>query len=44
VLPTEADVSEVRTRLEASGAAVEDIDGGFRARDPWGIAVDFVST
>jgi catechol 2,3-dioxygenase len=43
VLPTEADVSEVRARLEGSGKAIEAIDGGFRVRDPWEIAVDFVS-
>jgi catechol 2,3-dioxygenase len=43
VLPTAAEVSEVRTRLDGSGSTLEEIDGGFRVRDPWGIAVDFVS-
>ncbi len=43
-LPTDADVAEVRTRAEAAGIAVDTIDGGFRASDPWQIAVEFVST
>jgi catechol 2,3-dioxygenase len=42
-LPTEADVAEVRRRVEAAGAPLEAIEGGFRTRDPWGIPVDFVS-
>jgi catechol 2,3-dioxygenase len=42
-LPTEADVAEVRGRAEAARAPLEAVEGGFRTRDPWGIAVDFVS-
>ena len=42
-LPTAEAVAEVRGRVEAAGAPVEPIEGGFRTRDPWGIAVDFVS-
>ena len=43
-LPTDADVAEVRGRAEAAGVAVERVAGGFRVRDPWQIAVAFVST
>ncbi len=43
-LPTNADVAEVRTRAEAAGITIDAVDGGFRARDPWQIAVEFVST
>ena len=43
VLPTAADVTTVRARVEAAGAPVEDRDGGFLTRDPWQIAVSFVS-
>jgi catechol 2,3-dioxygenase len=42
-LPAEADVAEVRGRVEAARAPLEAVEGGFRTRDPWGIAVDFVS-
>jgi catechol 2,3-dioxygenase len=42
-LPTEADLAEVRERVEAARAPHEAVEGGFRTRDPWGIAVDFVS-
>jgi len=42
-LPTEADVAQVRSRAEAARSYTEDVPGGFRVRDPWGIAVDFVS-
>ena len=35
-------VDGVRRRVEAAGAPVEDVDQGFRTRDPWQIAVDFV--
>ena len=41
-LPTDADVDAVRTRAKAAGASVEDVDGGFRTYDPWGLAVEFV--
>jgi catechol 2,3-dioxygenase len=43
VLPSDADVSAVRERLEAAGASVEPVANGFRTRDPWQTAVDFVS-
>jgi hypothetical protein len=33
----------VRGRVEAAGLPVEEVSGGFRARDPWSIAVDFVA-
>jgi hypothetical protein len=36
-------VAEVRGRVEAARAPLEAVEGGFRTRDPWGIAVDFVS-
>jgi catechol 2,3-dioxygenase len=42
-LPTPADVAEVRARVEAAGAPLEEVDGGFRTRDPWRVAVDVVS-
>jgi catechol 2,3-dioxygenase len=42
-LPSAEDVAEVRRRVEAAGAPLEEIEGGFRTRDPWGIAVDLVS-
>jgi catechol 2,3-dioxygenase len=42
-LPTESDVAEVRARLDSTGAPAEASEGGFRVRDPWGIAVDFIS-
>jgi catechol 2,3-dioxygenase len=41
-LPTDADIAEVRSRADASGAAVEPVDGGFLVRDPWQTAVTFV--
>jgi catechol 2,3-dioxygenase len=42
-LPTAADVAAVRARAERAGARVEPVDGGFRVRDPWETAVDFVT-
>jgi catechol 2,3-dioxygenase len=39
VLPTAADVAEVRARV----GEAEEIDGGIRVRDPWGIAVAIVA-
>jgi catechol 2,3-dioxygenase len=42
-LPSDDDVAEVRARVEAAGLPAEQVPGGFRARDPWSIAVDFVS-
>ncbi len=41
-LPTDADVADVRVRVEAAGHAVEPRDGGFVVRDPWQTAVAFV--
>ena len=41
VLPTAADVAEVRSRVEAAGAPAGDRDGGFVTRDPWEIPVAF---
>jgi catechol 2,3-dioxygenase len=41
VLPAGEDVAVVRARLEVSGVAIADRDGGFLARDPWGTAVAF---
>jgi catechol 2,3-dioxygenase len=38
-LPSEADVAEVRARVERA----EPFDGGFLVRDPWGTAVAIVS-
>jgi catechol 2,3-dioxygenase len=43
VLPTAAEVAEVKGRVEAAGTASEGIADGFRVRDPWQTAVDFVS-
>jgi catechol 2,3-dioxygenase len=43
-LPTEADVADVRGRVETAGHATEPVDGGFLVRDPWRTAVAFVST
>ena len=41
-LPSDADVAEVRGRVDAAGAPVELIDDGFATRDPSQIAVRFV--
>jgi catechol 2,3-dioxygenase len=43
VLPSEADVAAVRSRLGEDGVPTEDVSGGFRVRDPWQLAVDFVA-
>jgi catechol 2,3-dioxygenase len=43
VLPSAADVDEVRARVEAAGRPVVPHDGGFLTQDPWGIAVAFVA-
>ncbi|HEX2104204.1 MAG TPA: DUF2218 domain-containing protein [Solirubrobacteraceae bacterium] len=43
-LPTDADVAELRERLERAGRATEAVDGGFQVRDPWGTALAVVST
>ena len=42
-LPSHSDVADLRRRVEAAGAPVAAVSGGFRARDPWQLAVDFVS-
>ena len=42
-LPTPADVQRVRERVQNAGLEATDVAGGFRVRDPWQIAVDFVS-
>jgi catechol 2,3-dioxygenase len=39
VLDDAGAVAAVRARAEAAGAGVEDRDGGFAVRDPWGIPV-----
>ena len=38
------DVAAVRERVEAAGAAVEPVEGGFIVRDPWQTAVRFLNT
>lgn len=42
-LPTEADVSGLRERLERAGQPVETVDGGFAVLDPWNTALAFIS-
>ena len=42
-LPSDADVVEVRARVQHAGASVDEVDGGFRTYDPWRLAVDFVA-
>jgi catechol 2,3-dioxygenase len=42
-LDTAEQVAEVRARVDAAGIAVEPHDDGFTVRDPWGIAVRFIS-
>jgi catechol 2,3-dioxygenase len=41
-LPSDADVADVRSRVEGAGAPAEAVAGGLRTRDPWQTAVDFV--
>jgi catechol 2,3-dioxygenase len=43
-LPTDADLADVRGRVETAGHAIEPVDGGFLVRDPWRTALAFVST
>jgi catechol 2,3-dioxygenase len=43
-LPSDADVADVRARVEAAGHATEPVAGGFLVRDPWRTAVAFVAT
>jgi catechol 2,3-dioxygenase len=43
-LPSEADVDEVRGRVEAAGLEAEPHDGGFLVRDPWRTAIVFVAS
>jgi catechol 2,3-dioxygenase len=42
-LPTEADASGLRERLERAGQPVETVGGGFEVRDLWKTAVAFAS-
>jgi catechol 2,3-dioxygenase len=44
VLPTAADVETVAARVRAAGIALEERDGGFLVRDPWGTAVAISTT
>jgi catechol 2,3-dioxygenase len=41
VLESQAEVDEVRARVEAAGLPVEPHGGGFVTRDPWEIAIAF---
>jgi catechol 2,3-dioxygenase len=41
-LPTAAEVTTVRDRVEAARSPVEPVPGGFEVRDPWGSAVRVV--
>jgi catechol 2,3-dioxygenase len=41
-LPTDADVGEVRDRVQQAGLDADAVDGGFMTRDPWRTAVAFV--
>jgi catechol 2,3-dioxygenase len=43
-LPTDADVAELRGRLEGAGAPVDPVVGGLLTRDPWGTPLAAVST
>jgi catechol 2,3-dioxygenase len=43
VLEDPEEVAAVRERVEAAGIEAEEAEGGFLARDPWGIAVVFVA-
>jgi catechol 2,3-dioxygenase len=43
VLDDPKEVATVRERVEAAGIEAEEAEGGFLARDPWGIAVVFVA-
>jgi catechol 2,3-dioxygenase len=43
-LPTDADLSELRGRVERAGHSVEPVDGGFEICDPWGTAMAVIST
>ena len=43
-LPTDADVAQVRARVEAAGLTAEPTDGGFVVRDRWDSALAVVST
>jgi catechol 2,3-dioxygenase len=43
VLSDAAEVAAVRERVEATGAEVEELSGGFLSRDPWRNAVEIVA-
>jgi catechol 2,3-dioxygenase len=42
-LPEAADVDAVRERLEQTGTAIEDVEGGIAVRDPWQTSVRVVA-
>ncbi len=43
VLPSAADVKAARTSMGAAGRETVDVEGGFKAADPWGTRVRVVS-
>jgi catechol 2,3-dioxygenase len=43
VLEDPQEVAAVRERVEAAGIEAQEAEGGFLARDPWGIAVVFAA-
>jgi catechol 2,3-dioxygenase len=43
VLDAPEELAAVRERVRAAGIATEEHEGGFLVRDPWGIAVLFVT-
>lgn len=43
ILPDAVAVAEARTRLEAAGAPIEELPGGFLTRDPWAIPLAITS-
>jgi len=44
VLPSAEDVEAVAARVRAAGLALEEREGGFEVRDPWGTAVAISTT
>jgi len=44
VLPSATDVEAVAARVRAAGLALEEREGGFEVRDPWGTAVAISTT
>jgi catechol 2,3-dioxygenase len=43
ILPTAANVAEVRARVQAAGLAERDVEGGFAVADPWRTEVQIVA-